>query len=88
MGAAPLYLGSRLVHPDFTILNVKTRNTMLLEHLGMMDDPDYAEAAVSRLLLYIQHDIVPGKHLLLTFETRNSPLNTRILKKQLESLCF
>ena len=82
----PLCLGRTILHPDFTILHIQTRNTLFLEHMGMLDDPEYAEAAVSRLHLYIRHGILPGKHLLLTFETRKAPLNMRILKNQLEPL--
>ena len=83
----PLLLGSKIIHPDFSILWVKARKTLYLEHLGMMDDPEYAESAVSRINLYMQNQIFPGDQLLLTFETRNYPLNTRILKMQLMAYC-
>ena len=82
----PLYLEHTMLHPDFTILHIKTREILFLEHLGMLDDPEYAETTVSKLHLYIRYGILPGKHLFMTFETRRSPLNIRILKSQLEIL--
>ena len=76
----PLVLGSITIHPDFTILWVKARKSLYLEHMGMMDNPDYAESAVRRINLYMQNQIYPGNRLLLTFETKKSPLNTLQLK--------
>ena len=82
----PLRLGSITIHPDFTILHVPARKTLFLEHFGMMDDPEYANAAVSRIHLYIRHGILPGDSLIMTFETKNSPLNMELLKFQLKGL--
>ena len=82
----PLCLGSTIIHPDFTILQVHTRRTLFLEHFGMMDDPEYANAAVSRIHLYIRHGILPGDRLIMTFETKSSPLNMKLLKFQLKGL--
>ena len=75
-----------IIHPDFTILHVPARKTLFLEHFGMMDDPEYANAAVSRIHLYIRHGILPGDSLIMTFETKNSPLNMKLLRFQLKGL--
>ena len=46
----PLYLnGFGKIYPDFIVLNVKKREELYWEHFGMMDDPEYAEAAMSRM---------------------------------------
>ena len=82
----PLRLGSITIHPDFTILYVAARRTLFLEHFGMMDDPEYANAAVSRIHLYTRNNILPGDRLIPTFETKNSPLNTKLLKLQFKGL--
>ena len=31
-------LSNRIIHPDFTVLNVRTREILYWEHLGMMDN--------------------------------------------------
>ena len=78
----PLFLDDgRLIYPDFTILNVRLRKEILWEHLGMMDDPEYAETAVRKLNSLAHSGYLPGDNLILTFETRNAPLNTTLLKK-------
>ena len=46
-----LVIGGVKIYPDFTVLNVRTRETIYLEHLGMMDDPQYYESAIKRIQL-------------------------------------
>lgn len=45
-----LQLKDYTVHPDFLCLNVRTRQELIWEHRGMMDDADYATKSVSRLI--------------------------------------
>ena len=74
----PLYLdGWGQVYPDFTVLNVWERKVLFWEHLGMMDDPVYAEHAVAKIDCYEQNGIFLGKNLILTFETQKRPLNQK-----------
>ncbi len=81
---APLRLGrSTVLHPDFTVLNVRLRKEMYYEHLGMMDNSEYMEAALSRIALYEKYGIFPGDRLLLSWETMTLPLNMKIVEKML-----
>lgn len=76
----PLELINGLViYPDFTLLNTKTRENVYWEHLGMMDDANYAEKAIQKINTYMQNGIYLGKNLLVTFETRNNPINHRTI---------
>ncbi|MDO4478718.1 MAG: hypothetical protein Q4B73_06755 [Lachnospiraceae bacterium] len=73
----PLHLNKyTVIHPDFTVLNKRTREVFYWEHRGMMDDRDYARHAVTRLKNYGEADILPGKNLIITEETLNCPLST------------
>ncbi len=79
---APLELGNYgIVHPDFTILNVRFRMEIYWEHMGMLDDEDYRRYALEKILAYEKCDIFPGDKLILTHETNKSPVNSRILEK-------
>jgi len=71
--------GDITVYPDFMLLNKKTRKEYYLKHLGMMDDPQYAENALKKIALYEKNEIYPGEKLLITFETRSNPLNTSLV---------
>ena len=83
----PLYLnGFGTVHPDFTALNVKKRKEYYWEHLGMMDDPSYVHKALNKINTYIRNGYIPGKNLLLTFESKAIPLNMRNVESQLRTI--
>lgn len=47
----------------------------------MMDDPDYAENALERLEKYTLDGYLPGKQLIITYETSTHPINTRLINK-------
>lgn len=71
--------GFGVVYPDFTILDIKQRKEIIWEHLGMMDNVDYAEKAVRKITTYEQNGIFPGDKLILTYETQKNPLNQKTL---------
>lgn len=74
----PLYLkGWGKVYPDFTVLNVKERKEIYWEHLGMMDDTAYVEKIVQKIALYEKNEIFQGERLIVTYETRNNPINQK-----------
>ena len=78
----PLKLkGAGIIHPDFTVLNVRKRKTMYWEHLGMMDDDDYRERALDRINLYELAGFFPGEELILSHETGIRPLRTRVIER-------
>ena len=64
-------------HPDFLCLNLRTRQEFLWEHFGMMDSPDYAGRTVKKLKIFGENHIFPGKNLIITMETVESPLSSR-----------
>ena len=72
------------IHPDFTVLNVRRRETMYWEHMGMMDDADYRNKALERIDHYQMTGYYPGRELILTYETGIQPVRTRILEGIIE----
>ena len=79
---APLKINANLTfHPDFLCLNKRTRQEFYWEHCGMMDDSGYSGKLVKRLAIYAQKNIIPGKNLILTMETREQPLNTKDVER-------
>lgn len=78
----PLYLeGGTVFYPDFTVLNAEMRKEMYWEHFGLMDDAEYVEGAIYKLMVYEQNGIFLGKNLILTYETKKCPLNQRRIKE-------
>ncbi len=85
----PLFLeGFGVVYPDFKLLNVNTREEVLLEHLGMMDDAEYVEKSMRKLRLYEKNGYFLGKELLLTFESSQVPFDSRNFENMLKEMGF
>jgi hypothetical protein len=73
----PLHLaGFGTVYPDFTLLNKWTGKEYYWEHFGMMGDEEYSTDAVRKIETYQKAGIFLGKKLLVTFETKQKPINT------------
>ncbi|MCQ2591920.1 MAG: hypothetical protein MJ188_03980 [Treponema sp.] len=70
-----------LFHPDFVCLNPRTGKEILWEHFGMMDDEEYSNSAVSKILLYEENDFIPGRNFIFTMETSKKPLNVGLVEK-------
>lgn len=81
---SPLKLrGYGTVYPDFTLLNVRERKEIYLEHFGMMDNPEYSKKAIQKLETYARNGIYIGKNLLVTFETLRRPIDMKIVEQML-----
>lgn len=75
------FKSGKTIFPDFTCLNTITRREILWEHFGLMDDPVYAENAVSKIHLLIKEGYFPGKNFIATFESKNCPLTPQIISQ-------
>ena len=74
----PLKLSdNKIIYPDFTILNKRTRKVFYWEHLGMLDDAEYAENAIKRIQSMEASGILPGKNLIITAETKRNPISIK-----------
>lgn len=79
---SPLNLrGYGYVKPDFLVLNTRTRKKYYWEHFGIMDDKEYCEKTIKKLENFEDNGIFPGENLILTFETKEHPLNSKIVDK-------
>lgn len=85
----PLQLQSGTVtHPDFTCLNVNTRQEYIWEHFGIMDNAEYACNAIKKISDYANSGYVLGKNFIATFETSNTPINANCIDSLIKShLC-
>jgi hypothetical protein len=70
-----------IYYPDFTILNKKEREEMYLEHLGLLDEEGYRKNNLIKMDEYRANGIYIGKNLLITYETKESPLDIKGIRK-------
>lgn len=73
------------IYPDFTLLNIHTREEIYYEHFGMMDNPEYQEKALKKISLYEKNGLWMGKRLLCSFETQKMPLDIRNVEQMLKA---
>lgn len=71
------------IHPDFMILKAREKREIIWEHFGMMSDPNYVESAVRKLSAYQMSGLRLGIDLIVSFETAEQPLDTRLVKKMI-----
>ncbi len=74
----------QIVYPDFCCLNVRTRQEVYWEHLGMLDNPEYASNAAWKLTVYSESGYTQGNNLIMTFETKDMPLDTRMIDRMID----
>ncbi|MBO4636778.1 MAG: hypothetical protein J5685_06495 [Clostridiales bacterium] len=79
----PLILsgGKHLIHPDFTILNISTREESYLEHLGKMGDEGYMDDFANRYRIYMSNGIYLGQKLFFTCESDKAPLDNKLVRE-------
>lgn len=82
----PLQLQTGMVHPDFTLLNIKDRSEVYWEHFGMMDDIEYRNNALLKIRKYEESGFYQHDSVIWTFETGSYPLNTKELRKMIKNL--
>ena len=75
----PITLSSGVCYPDFTILNVRTRKEYYWEHFGKMDDQEYSGRVAQKITEYEGNGIFPGDNLIITMESKSSPLNFSVI---------
>lgn len=76
----------KTIYPDFTIMNIHTGIVTYWEHAGLMDDAFYANEFVRKMNIYIANGLVPGKDIVMTFETSLNPLDINVIKRVLKEL--
>lgn len=72
---------SYTAHPDFVVLNARSRRELLWEHFGMMDNTDYVNHNLRKLRDYENAGYHLGDRLIATFETLKMPLDSAYIDK-------
>lgn len=79
-----LTLDGTTIYPDFTILHPETSEIFYWEHFGRMDDPAYVQKTCNKLQDYALNGIIPSINLVMTFETKQSPLSYEDISRTVE----
>ncbi len=72
------------LHPDFYVLNKRTRKAYFWEHLGKLQDPKYCHVNLNRLIRMLDAGYTIGEDVLVTHEDANHPLRTESIDDIIE----
>lgn len=78
-----LDIGGYTYYPDFTIRHPITGEYFYWEHVGMLDNPDYAANFIKKLRIYMGNGLIPDHNLILTYETKDHPFDISIAKDKI-----
>lgn len=67
-------------YPDFTCLNLRTRQEFIWEHFGLVDDADYAQNMNSKIRAYATNGYFAGVNLIMTSESMVDPLSSDLVQ--------
>lgn len=76
----PIEIDGKVKFADFYVVNVRTRQEFVFEHLGMMDDRGYAQDNVDKINRYIANGYFPGINLIYSMETSKNTIDIRIIE--------
>ena len=76
----------RRYSPDFEILHPEHNRLVYLEHLGLIDQPDYVLRNLEKLKDYARNGIILGYNLFFTYETREHPLTVMEINKVIDEI--
>lgn len=80
--------GGLIFYPDFKILIPETFEIIYWEHLGRMDDPEYASKNCKKIIKLNEMGIIQGKNLIVTMETKDCPLSQPYVRSVIKTQIF
>ncbi len=78
----------RAVYPDFAVLNVRLRKTILWEHMGLIDDEEYAIKNLHKIREYERSGYELGDNLILTMESSADVIRTGEIEEKIRKYCL
>lgn len=78
-----LELSGYTIHPDFTIKKCDNNEIIIWEHFGKIDQQKYFNRMTWKLERYIENGYIPGKKLIITWETKATPLSIDEVRKMI-----
>ncbi len=73
-------------YPDFTLLKKSSRREIYFEHFGLLDDEEYRKSNLNKLDKYRSSGIYLGYNLLMTYETKDNPLDIKGIRKMIKTI--
>jgi hypothetical protein len=83
-----IFVGSKMVCPDFGVERPHRMDVGFIEHLGLLDHPDYREKKMQDIRDMMDHGIYPGVNLLLISESRMDGFDANMASELIKAFCL
>ena len=80
--------GLGIVYADFTILDIRERREIIIEHFGMMQAADYSSRAFSKIDHYQSSGFTLGDDLLVSFEGDRYVFQAKVFEARIRDRVF
>ena len=75
----------KIKYPDFTVLNTRTGREYIFEHFGKLDNEEYRFKNLEKIKDYENSGYIQGINLIMSFETKDNPLDTTHIRNLIEA---
>jgi hypothetical protein len=82
----PQVIGGRVFRPDFTIYSQSEDKEYIIEHFGMLTNPDYYLAAVEKICYFASNGLLPDRDVFYTYDGSGGDINLKRIKDILSML--
>ncbi len=83
-----IIVGSKSVCPDFAVERIWRLDIGFVEHLGLIDKPDYREKKLEDIKDMADNGIYPGIQLLILGESRKDGFDAAMAKRLIRGFCM
>lgn len=74
------------IYPDFTIINLRTGETFILEHVSRLDIPSYHDKFVWKHRAFIENGFIQNGMVFYSFESEKYPFSLKHVKKLVQEV--
>ena len=83
-----ILVGSRTICPDFAVNRTWRMDVGYIEHLGLLEHPEYREKKLEDIREMMDHGIYPGVNLLIISESRTDGFDAAMAARLIRAFCL
>lgn len=77
---------NEVIYPDFTLINLRTGDMFVLEHVSRLDVPGYHDKFVWKHNAYLENGLIQKGMVLYSFESEGQPFTLKHIKKLVKDI--
>lgn len=81
-------VGSKTIYPDFAVNRLWRMDVGYIEHLGLLENPEYREKKLDDIRGMMNHGIYPGVNLLIISESRSEGFDAALAARLIRAFCL